>query len=99
MDPVSVYLPHKSHAVHVCGVQVSAVQCDLNLSQEGIAAEATMMPHWYQQGAGEQLRAADGVLLEGDEVEKTGWIKRPVQYCYSGGDVLYNFNAVVLREV
>lgn len=42
------YLGHESHTVDVRGTEVSAVQWDLHLSQEGVAAEATMMPNWDQ---------------------------------------------------
>lgn len=53
------------------GVEVSGVQSDLHLSQEGVAAEATVMPDCYQQGAGEQLRAAGRVLEVGDEDDES----------------------------
>lgn len=39
------YLGHESHTVDVWGTEVSAVQRDLHLSQEGVATEATIMPN------------------------------------------------------
>lgn len=39
-----MYLCHESHTVLIWRVEVSAVQSNLHLSQEGVAAEATMMP-------------------------------------------------------
>lgn len=62
-----IYLRHESHVLLVRGVEVSAVQRDLHLSQEGVAAQASVMPDGYQHGAGEQLRAADGVLTVGED--------------------------------
>lgn len=40
-----VYLWHESHRVLICSVEVSAVQGDLHLSQEGVAAEAAVVPY------------------------------------------------------
>lgn len=46
-------------------VEVAGVQGDLHLPEEGVAAEAAVMPHRDQDGASEQLSAADGVLPVG----------------------------------
>lgn len=95
---MSVYLWHESHCVLVCGVEVSAVQGDLHLSQEGVAAEATVVPYWYQHGAGEQLGVADRVLLVEDEEERAG-----SKACLNADTAMeksyINVNALVLREV
>ena len=71
LNTVLVYLSHENNTVLVQGVEVSGVQSDLHLSQEGVAAEATVMPDCYQQGAGEELRAADRVLKVGDEGDES----------------------------
>lgn len=93
-----VYLWHESHRVLICSVEVSAVQGDLHLSQEGVAAEAAVVPYRYQHGAGKQLRAADGVLLVEDEEERTG-----SKACLTADTAMeksyINVNALVLREV
>lgn len=62
-----IHLCHERHTVQVCWIKVSAVQRNLHLSQEGVAAEATVVPHWDQDGAIEQLGAVDGVLWNDDD--------------------------------
>lgn len=62
-----IYLCHERQTVQVCWIEVSAVQRDLHLSQEGVAAEATMMPHWDQDRATEQLGAVEGVLWDDED--------------------------------
>lgn len=75
-----VYLGHESHAVLTGGAEVPADQRDLHLSQEGIAAEAAMMPDGDGQGACEQLRAADWVLLVWTESRERAWIKDLIRH-------------------
>lgn len=62
-----IYLCHECQTVQVCWIEVSAVQRNLHLSQEGVAAEATMMPHWDQDRATEQLGAVEGVLWDDED--------------------------------
>lgn len=62
-----MHLCHERHTVQVCWIKVLAVQRNLHLSQEGVAAKATVMPHWDQDRAIEQLGPVDGVLWDDDD--------------------------------
>lgn len=64
MAPTQAYFSHERHTLLVLAVEVPAVQRHLYLSQEGITAQAVMVPDRELEGTSEHLGAADGELEE-----------------------------------
>lgn len=64
MATTQAYFSHERHTLLVLAVKVPAVQRYLYLSQEGITAQAVMVPDRELEGTSEHLGATDGELEE-----------------------------------
>ena len=66
---VVTYLGHEDNAFLLGRVQVAHVKGDHHFAQEGVPAQAAVVPHGDGQGLVRQLLATDGVLVEREGAE------------------------------